>query len=342
MGVSWSASQTFYWKQAIQSTKDQELCIGRTAEMMQPCIGELKSMCDKAAPCFTFCCNSETKELQPIAACQPCNNALEACSGCYTDSACSRKSVLHFLPKAQSLPPALPYVESASSCNLTSRPPSAVATGSIPGVSVDTTGGESWVLDEKRFPFTAQLDEDRMTLWWSVDTSKAMITFAVRAKTTGWVGIGISPNGKMPGSDIFLGWVSSAGKPIFADRFAAGRSMPVIDSSQDWQLVGAGESNGMLEFEVTRPFLSCDSANDLPIESGTTRIIWAYHAQDPLQETSIPMHQRMGSKSLNLLTGMSQKPVLGSDVKTIDLLITPPVAVPASEALRTRPLSSVH
>ena len=330
MGVTWTESQSFYWKQAIRSVPDDEMCVGRKEEMTLECAGDLKAMCDQAAPCFTFCCDSATKQLQPMAACSPCSNALQACSGCYLDSPCSKKSSLHFLPKAQSLPPALPYVDSAPACSVTSRPPPAVATGTIPGVSVDTTGGESWVLDEKRFPFAAQLDEDRLKLWWSVDTSKAVITFAVRAKTTGWVGIGISPNGKMPGSDIFMGWVTSAGKPIFADRFAKGRSMPAIDPSQDWQLVGASESNGRLEFEVTRPFRSCDSANDLPIESGTTRIIWAYHAEDPVQETNFPMHQRMGSKSLNLLTGISNKPVLSSDVKTVDLLITPPVALPAS------------
>jgi hypothetical protein len=242
MGVTWTESQTLYWKQAIKSVPDSEMCVARKAEMTHPCIGELKGQCQRASPCFTFCCDSETKQLQPFAVCQPCTNAIQACSGCYPDSACSQKSTLHFLPKAQSLPPALPYVESASSCDVILHPPSVVATGSIPGVSVDTTGGESWTLDEKRFPFGAQLDEDRLKLWWSVDMSKAVITFAVRAKTTGWVGIGISPNGKMPGSDIFMGWVSSAGKPIFADRFASRRSMPAIDPSQDWQLIGASES----------------------------------------------------------------------------------------------------
>lgn len=62
--------------------------------------------------------------------------------------------------------------------------------------------------------FHAPLDEDlKYLLDWSFDEAKQIINFTVRVKTTGWVGFGISPyTGKMPGSDVVIGWVDEYGK----------------------------------------------------------------------------------------------------------------------------------
>ena len=65
----------------------------------------------------------------------------------------------------------------------------------------------------------AALDEDaNIELYWSINSSESMMYFAVQAKTTGWVGFGISSGqGKMKGADIVIGWVKD-GKPFFAVR----------------------------------------------------------------------------------------------------------------------------
>lgn len=49
-------------------------------------------------------------------------------------------------------------------------------------------------------------------LYWSFNRKAETISFAVRVKTTGWVGFGLSPNGGMTGSDIVIGWVDDDGK----------------------------------------------------------------------------------------------------------------------------------
>ena len=49
------------------------------------------------------------------------------------------------------------------------------------------------------------------TLHWNFDRANENISFAVRVKTTGWVGFGISPNGQMPQSDVVIGWVDGSG-----------------------------------------------------------------------------------------------------------------------------------
>ena len=64
--------------------------------------------------------------------------------------------------------------------------------------------------------FFASLDEDQsVKLYWNVTTTDKEIFFTVEAKTTGWIGFGISSGqGKMQGADIVIGWVKD-GVPYF-------------------------------------------------------------------------------------------------------------------------------
>lgn len=52
-------------------------------------------------------------------------------------------------------------------------------------------------------------------LEWLVDWNLKRVTFKVAAETTGYVGFGLSVNGKMSGADIVIGGVSSNGNPYF-------------------------------------------------------------------------------------------------------------------------------
>lgn len=66
--------------------------------------------------------------------------------------------------------------------------------------------------------FFAALDEDQnVKLYWNVSTENkdSEINFTVEARTTGWIGFGISSGqGKMKGADIVIGWVKD-GKAYF-------------------------------------------------------------------------------------------------------------------------------
>ena len=57
-------------------------------------------------------------------------------------------------------------------------------------------------------------------LHWRFDISEETIYFAVNVSTTGWVGFGISPNGRMPGSDVVIGWVENDGTARFSVSFS--------------------------------------------------------------------------------------------------------------------------
>ena len=64
------------------------------------------------------------------------------------------------------------------------------------------------------YAFTATLHES-YELFWSYDLDAETISFAVRVRTEGWIGFGISPNGQMPGSDVVIGWVDAEGQVFF-------------------------------------------------------------------------------------------------------------------------------
>ncbi len=59
----------------------------------------------------------------------------------------------------------------------------------------------------EKYPFSLTLVDDSYYLYWNFSRTEETIQFAVRVKTEGWVGFGISPSGQMPGSDIVIGWV---------------------------------------------------------------------------------------------------------------------------------------
>lgn len=53
-------------------------------------------------------------------------------------------------------------------------------------------------------------DDDLYKMYWKL-LNKDEIQFEIHCRTSGWVGLGFSPNGNMQG-DIVIGWVDSNGK----------------------------------------------------------------------------------------------------------------------------------
>lgn len=61
-------------------------------------------------------------------------------------------------------------------------------------------------------PFMVYLDPDNLvSLNWGFDSLQRIITFKLAINTTGWVSIGLSPNGGMKGSDIVIGGFGPSG-----------------------------------------------------------------------------------------------------------------------------------
>lgn len=119
----------------------------------------------------------------------------------------------------------------------------------------------------------------KYVLEWDVDWTTERVTFNVTVETTGYVGFGLSSNGKMSGADIVIGGVMPSGKWYFTDRHAIANQLPEEDPSQDWTLLEARESESFTFLCFSRAFDTCDP-QDYPITENKISIIWAFGQKD--------------------------------------------------------------
>ena len=70
----------------------------------------------------------------------------------------------------------------------------------------------------ENYPYSLQLDsEGNVQLYWSYNDTH--ITFELHSRASGYIGFGISPNGKMYPADMVIGWVKE-NKVFFAVRMS--------------------------------------------------------------------------------------------------------------------------
>ena len=70
------------------------------------------------------------------------------------------------------------------------------------------------------------LSSNNYELYWTYVPATSEIRFAARVRTTGWVGLGISPNGGMKDSDMAIGWIDGVGTAVLNVRLSAECGMP--------------------------------------------------------------------------------------------------------------------
>ncbi|OWF40136.1 DBH-like monooxygenase protein 1 [Mizuhopecten yessoensis] len=156
-------------------------------------------------------------------------------------------------------------------------------------------------------------------LFWTANSTH--VTFETHVNTHGYVGFGISPNGKMFPADVIVGGVKD-GQTYFKDYHTTEHAPPVVDQSQDWFLIAGKETASGTVLTFVRKLNTCDSVGDVVITDDTTRIIFSYN---PVDVTSyIPYHgaTRRGAKSVMLLSS-SLKPEdfnFPNDTVTYDLV----------------------
>ena len=64
-----------------------------------------------------------------------------------------------------------------------------------------------------RYPNFIELISKTYELYWNYTEGTSRLYIAVRVKTTGWVGLGVSEKGSMVNSDLAVGWVTDEGEP---------------------------------------------------------------------------------------------------------------------------------
>jgi hypothetical protein len=173
-----------------------------------------------------------------------------------------------------------------------------------------------------KYSFNVTLIPNEYWLYWNFNQTTQSISLAVRVKTNGWIGFGLSPNGQMPGSDVIIGWIDD-GVTYFHDRYAEGRYAPTIDQMQNWFLTRSDQSEGYTVMEFYRSYQTCDNY-DLGVLHETAHVIFSYNDQTPTTTTNadgtkhfhINQHTKQGSMHVNLLGGLSNYPSTYNNTKT--------------------------
>jgi hypothetical protein len=118
-------------------------------------------------------------------------------------------------------------------------------------------------------------------LFWFSD--EQYIYIGMRAKTIGWVAVGIQPGtGRMRDADLILGSVKDEETEIY-DMFGTGPVVHGVDTelggTHDILDFGGREGNGYTTIEFRR-LLHTGDEYDIHLPKGTNTIIWAYGARD--------------------------------------------------------------
>ena len=104
---------------------------------------------------------------------------------------------------------------------------------------------------------------------WTLSPPYVEIGVAVRA--SGWLGFGLSENGGMTGTDMFLFEAKSPN--VVTDAYVTEIRSPQIDDCQDWEFVDSRTDGEFLIVQVRRKLLTDDVAQDLPIRDDADYVI---------------------------------------------------------------------
>jgi hypothetical protein len=143
-----------------------------------------------------------------------------------------------------------------------------------------------------------------MEIHWKVEGDN--ITFALRARTTGWVAIGLDPATAMDRADMVFGLVKG-GTALVIDAWSIGPNGPHPEDAEeggtyDILAYGGTEEGGWTTIEFTRKLSTGDQRDkDVP-RDGKLKVIWAYGADDDWNTK----HTRVGYATLDIGTGESE------------------------------------
>ena len=173
------------------------------------------------------------------------------------------------------------------------------------------------------FTNKADLKGTDYKLEWDYTTSD--IVFRATVKTTGWVGFGLSPNGRMANSDVILSWAASDGSIQFKDAHTNGYSVS-YDTVQNWQRLFYSQKNGVTTVIFKRSLKVCSSnqpANEINIEIGNQaqNVIFAWSTNFGMFDNFPAYHGlNKGAKLLQLRS--SDSPIASCLSATTPIAIT--------------------
>lgn len=151
-------------------------------------------------------------------------------------------------------------------------------TNTSPGATPVAKASAEWKSDgaisEGEYTQTHKIGE--IEVFTRVEGDSVMM--ALRAKTKGWVALGIDPEDKMKDADIILGYVKD-GQATVLDMYSAGTYGPhpadeLQGGTNDITAISGSLKDGVLVLEFKRKLNTGDS-KDKPLKLGDNKVIWS-------------------------------------------------------------------
>jgi uncharacterized membrane protein YozB (DUF420 family) len=139
------------------------------------------------------------------------------------------------------------------------------------------------VIDDSEYEYGVELSGGDFNIYWQINGTNIII--GLKAKTDGWVSLGIEPTTIMKDADMIFGWVDSDGNAGMLDCFSTGRTGPhppdeELGGSFDIDNFSGTENGGWTEIEFSRALSTGDKYDKDIKAEGKVRIIWAYGSSD--------------------------------------------------------------
>eukprot|EP00002_Diphylleia_rotans_P013251 TRINITY_DN2582_c0_g1_i10.p1 TRINITY_DN2582_c0_g1~~TRINITY_DN2582_c0_g1_i10.p1 ORF type:complete len:942 (-),score=129.11 TRINITY_DN2582_c0_g1_i10:146-2971(-) len=182
----------------------------------------------------------------------------------------------------------------------------------------------------KKAVYSFENPEKTVSVKWTLFTGmseKPEIIFDIKAKTSGWVGIGFSSldSPAMPKSDMIVGWVADDKVHVY-DLYSPGYYMPVLDDANGGQqnvyAASGKEINGVTEIQFKRFLDTGDSTTDYTLDlSSQISLLWALGDEDgKVRDGRIDFskHVEKGFAAVHFGTGLSE-PI--DEIPSQDLIV---------------------
>jgi hypothetical protein len=173
------------------------------------------------------------------------------------------------------------------------------ATQNSTSMSVVSKPVESWVADGiiKDGEYSATAQYDNFQIFWRSDDQYAYIS--LRARTAGFVAVGLQPGARMKNSDIIFGYFKEGNTTLY-DMFSTGDFGPHVPDvelggTNNILEYGGSEDSSFTTIEFKRTLTTGDKY-DIDFVKGKNKIIWSYGSGD---ETS-KKHNNTGYGEIDL------------------------------------------
>jgi rhodanese-related sulfurtransferase len=138
-------------------------------------------------------------------------------------------------------------------------------------------------ITDKEYPQSKTFDKGNFELHWQVLGENVFI--AMKAKTNGWVSLGISPTEMMKDADMIITWVEKNGETKLFDAFSTGEMGPhppdeKLGGTNDISTFAGTEFGEYTTIEFQRKLDTGDKYDRSFPRSGNLKIIVAYGSRD--------------------------------------------------------------